>query len=180
MAIRPSDAQCRYEVSTAELRCYGTAIAQLTVDFPHGRRKIPVRTCPAGRVNAWRPPKGINRDPGVVRKGRQARRLRGGFGLNACIFPKTRASLLGLADTQLPGRYGRDVKRFKPFAHLPHLAGIVRRNHQTSGDFAMLTSCQGYITAIFCRSMSLPIPLRASANSANSWVSVNGIFSAVV
>src|SRR5262245_43136248 len=69
MAIRPSDTQCRYEVSAAELRCYGTAIAQLTVDFPHGRRKIPVRTCPAGRVNAWRTPKGINRDPGVVRKG---------------------------------------------------------------------------------------------------------------
>ena len=72
-------------------------------------------------------------------------------------------------------RYGVDAVRRKQFAHLGELAGIMRRDHETAGDAAMLA----HITAIFCKSTSLAMPLRASANSAANCSSENGVFSAV-
>src|SRR5262249_59086679 len=162
-------------------RCHRTGRLQLMVELLHRRAEIPVRTCPSGRMDPGRAAQSINRKPRIIGKSRQVRRACGGLSLYPGVFPKTRSRLVGLDEATFAGRNCIDAERFQQGAQFPQLAGIVGRNHQPSGDLAMgMSTRQGYITASFCSSMSLAVPLRARPSSTRSWVSVNGAFSAVV
>src|ERR1700719_3175410 len=55
VAVRPCNAQRRYEIRTTGLWGYCTASMQLLVDSPHGSLEILVRTCPTSRVDAGGP-----------------------------------------------------------------------------------------------------------------------------
>ena len=64
-------------------------------------------------MDAGRTSQRIDRKPGVIRKGRQARPLGGRRGLYTGIFPKGRAGLAGLNEAKLAGRNRVDAERFK-------------------------------------------------------------------
>src|SRR5258708_13702312 len=134
VTVRPGDTQRRHEVRGTGWRCHRTAVMQLLIDLLHSRPKILVRACPPGRMDAGRTSQRIDRKPGVIRKGRQARPLGGRGGLYTGIFPKRRAGLAGLNEAKLAGRNRVDAERFNQFPHFPQLAGIVGPNHQPSSQ----------------------------------------------
>ncbi len=124
----------------------------------------------------------IDHQTGIVGEGGAAGRDRGGHRLDArvvgegaCRFPS------GSAQAELAGRLRGDAIRREQLAHFGELAGIVGGDHQRAAEFAMVPRLTGrtHITAIFCKSTSFSMPLRASASSAWNWSSLNGVFSAV-
>ena len=181
VTVRPGNAQRRYKVRPAVLRCNRTPGLQLMVESFHCGPKISGRTGPSGRVDTGRTAQSIDREPGVIGKRRHGRGAGGRLSLYTSIFPKARARLVGLFETEVAGGDRIDAERFKQPPHFPQFAGIVGGNDQPSNNSAMsMRARQGHITASFWSSMSLPTPLRARANSSSSWASVNGAFSAVV
>ena len=138
------------------------AFVQLDLDGLHGAAEILFRPGPARRMDSRRAVERIDHQAGIVGEGGQAGRKRCGLGLDARVVAKAHAGLVRFLQVEFTRRYGVDTVRRKQFAHLGELAGIMRRDHETPGDAAMLV----HITAIFCKSTSLPMPLRASANSA--------------
>ena len=126
-------------------------------------------------MDARRAVERIDHQAGIVGESGQAGRKRCGLGLDARIVAKAHAVLIRFRQIEFTRRYGVDAVRRKQLAHLGELAGIVGRDHEAAGDAAMLA----HITAIFCKSTSLAMPLRASASSAANSASENGVFSAV-
>ena len=104
----------------------------------------------------------IDHQAGIVGEGGQSGCNRRGLCLDLRVVAKAHAVFVRFRQIEFTRRYGVDAVRRKQFAHLGELAGIMGRDHETAGDVAMLA----HITAIFCKSTSLPMPLRASASSA--------------
>ena len=187
MPVRPRDAQRRDEMRLALVRRRRAALAQQRIDARHRGGEILRRSGPARRMDAGLAAEGIDREARVVREGGQARALRGGLRLDARIGAEGRAGLVRLGQAELAGRDRQDAVEREQLAHLDELAGIMRRDHQAAADAAVrgrgVRRRQGcapaHVTAIFCRSTSLPMPLRASASRASSCSSLNGVFSAV-
>src|ERR1700722_3578151 len=175
MAVGPRHAQRRDEMRLAPFRRFRAAFVELDLDGLHGAAEILFRPGPARRIDSRRAVERIDHQAGIVGEGGQAGRSRRGLRLDARVVAKAHAGLVRFYEIEFTRRYGVDAVRRKQFAHLGELAGIMRRDHETAGDAAMLT----HITAIFCRSTSLAMPLRASANSAANSASENGVFSAV-
>jgi hypothetical protein len=88
-------------------------------------------------VDTGRTPQGVDCEPGVIRKSRQASRVGSRLGLDTGIFPKACAGFVGLNKAELAGCNRIDAERFKQLPHFLEFAGIVGRNHQPSGYFAM-------------------------------------------
>src|SRR6185503_18089306 len=98
------------------------------------------------------------------------------FRLDARILCKARAGLLRFGKPEFRRGYRLDAVAAKQVAHFTEFAGVVGRDYELAGDAPLL---RAHVTAIFCRSTNLPMPLRASAISARNCCSLNGIFSAV-
>ena len=174
---------------------------QLLLDVAHSAAEILVGARPARRMDPGRAAERVDHEAGVVGERRKPGGLRRGCGLDQSVLGKGRAGLLGLGEAELAGRDRRDAVGREEFAHLGELAWVMGRDHEPSGDGAMTlqamtlqghsipesrisegeasASCRYHITASFCRSMSLPTPLRASASMSMNCASVNGVFSAV-
>src|SRR5262249_35407307 len=101
---------------------------------------------------------------------------RGGFRLDTRVLTKARTGLLRLGKSERARVDRFDAIGLQQLAHFRELACIVSRDDQRTGDLPVHGA---HITAIFCRSTSLPTPLRARARSAANSSSVNGVFSAV-
>src|ERR1700675_2334674 len=140
----------------------------------------------------------VDHQAGIVGEGRQTGCNRCGLGLDARIVAKAHAVFVWFWQIELTRRYGVDAVGRKQFAHLGELAGIMGGDNQATGDgttdggrrrtdggrlsrglICRPSSVVRHPTAIFCKSTSLPMPLRASANSAANCSSENGVFSAV-
>src|SRR5581483_12289446 len=91
------------------------------------------------------------------------------------IRRKSRAGLFGLGQVQLGRRHRLDAVAREQLAHLGKLALVVGGDDEASGDLPG----HAHITASFCRSTSLVMPLRARPMSAINWSSLNATFSAV-
>ena len=128
-------------------------------------------------MNAGRAVERVDRKPGIVGKGGKPGRLGRGFRLDARVVAKRHSRFVRFRKLKLACRYGVDSIGRKQIAHFSKLAGVMRRDHETPGYAAMRRAT--HITAIFCRSISLAMPLRASAKSAENCASENGSFSAV-
>ena len=164
MAVRPGHAERRDEVRSPGRRGRRALCAQAVFDLPHRGSKILGRPGPARRVDARRSAERFDHQPGIVGERRQPRRHGRRHGLDAGILAKARAGFLRLAEAELGGRNGVNPIRREQLPHLAQFAGIVGRDHQATGDPAMVRPMrvsQAHITAIFCKSMSLPTPLRA-------------------
>src|SRR5262249_26386067 len=179
--VRPRDAQRRDEMRAPLVRRIRAAARQLLLDLTHRAGKVLVRPGPARRMNAGRAAEGVDRKPGIVGEGGQAGRASGGFRLDARVLAKARSGLFRLSQAERARRHRLDAERRQQLAHLLQLAGIVGGNHQAAVDAAMrhdVPAVAGqrahYITAIFCRSTSLAMPLRASASRASNCSSLNG------
>ena len=176
------------------------ALAKFLLDRFHRVPEIPVGSGPTRRMDAGRAVEGIDHEAGIVGKGRQAGRRCRRLRFDARVFAERRAGFFWFAQSHLTCRYGLDPVGRQQLAHFLELPGIMGGYDQTTGggrrrtDFSVPYQCPNscssvccrpssvlrfHITAIFCRSMSLAMPLRASANRVVSCSSENGTFSAV-
>ena len=177
VTIGPGHAQRGDEMRLAALRRRRAALAEFFLDRRHGPGKIPLGPGPARRMDTRRAVERIDHQARIVGKGGQAGRLGRRFRLDMRVIAKRHSEFFRLRETKFTSRCGVDAVGCKEAAHLGKFSAIMRGDDETAGDAAMIHA--PHITAIFCKSMSLPTPLRASANSVVSCSSENGIFSAV-
>src|SRR5205807_6367639 len=116
----------------------------------------------------------IDHQPGIIRESRQAGGKRCGLRLETRIRRERDAGFLRLGQLQLGRGNCLDAMAREQIAHLGELALVMRGDDEAAGNLPV-----HHITASFCRSTSLPMPLRASASSADNCSSLNAIFSAV-
>src|SRR5580704_8782695 len=199
MTVGPRHAQRRDEMRLALFRCRCATFVQFDLDGLHGAAEILFRASPARRMDSRRAVERIDHQAGIIGKSGQAARKRCGLRLDPRVVAKAHAVLVRFWQIELTRRYGVDAVRRKQFAHLGELAGIMGGDNQTTDDgrrrtdFPMDSRRVAYLssviccpssvvrhpTAIFCKSTSLAMPLRASASSAANSASENGVFSAV-
>ncbi len=115
----------------------------------------------------------VDDEAAVVGESRAAGGLRRGHRLDVCILGEGLAGFRRFREAKLASRLRFDAVGRQQLAQFGELAGIMRGDDDGAGELA------AHITAIFCRLTSFSMPLRASANSAWNWSSLNGVFSAV-
>src|SRR5204863_8639871 len=130
----------------------------------------------AARMEAGRAVERVAHEAGIVGDGGQAGGKRCGFRLDARIGGEARAGFLRLGQAQFARRNDFDAMAPQKLAHFNELALVVGGDDDTPGN---PPAHAGHITASFCRSISLAIPLRAKATRARSCSSLNATFSAV-
>src|SRR5262249_5238846 len=72
-----------------------------------------------------------------------------------------------------------DAEGLQQFAHFAQLARVVGGDDDPARELPVRGNVAAHITASFCRSTSLPMPLRASPSRVASCSSLNRVFSAV-
>src|SRR5215472_4152193 len=154
----------------ARRRLERVALPQHALDLLHGEAEILALAGPARRQDAGRAVERVDRQSGVVGKGRESGRGCGGVGLDARVVAKARAGFRRLGKAECAGDDRFNVKRFEQLAHFLELARIVGCDDEPTRDPSMHGCVQplAYITASFCRSTSLAMPLRASVRSATN------------
>ena len=177
MAVGPGHAQRGDEMRAAVARrLCARAAGRRSSSMARG--EILVGSRPARRMDAGRAVERFDHKPGIVGESRQLRGVCRGLRLDAGIGAEARAGFFRLgAGRARPRKPLRCRKATSSSRNLVELARVVRRDHDPAGDAAM--GRLAHVTAIFCRSTSLPMPLRASASKARNCSSENGIFSAV-
>ncbi len=101
----------------------------------------------------------VHDQPGIVGKGGTACGFRRGYRLDARIGGKSFSGFVRLGQTKLAGRLRLDAIGREQVAHLGKLSRIMGGDHHRTGELP------AHVTANFCKSTSLPMPLRASASS---------------